>query len=136
MKKMLAQVAMLVFAAISVAAFARTPAPGSMERTAILNALRPSVEGQLGPNIEFVIQSLDVENGWAFVQAMPQRRGGGQIDWRRYYTTSEWEHMDGLTITALLQYRYKRWNLVEKAIGATDAWYCDMPAGRAIKFCR
>jgi hypothetical protein len=35
----------------------------------------------------------------------------------------DWDNRDGLTVTALLQYRYGRWNLVGHAIGATDAWY-------------
>lgn len=100
------------------------PLPGSRQREAILDALRPAVEAKLGPRVEFVVQTMRVRNGWAFVQAEPQRRGGGAINGRAYF--SEWEHMDGLTTTAVLRYQIGRWNLVDHAIGATDVWYCGL----------
>jgi hypothetical protein len=114
----------LLGAAIAVAAQAHTPPPGSPERKAVLDALRPAIEAKLDPPIEFVVETIEVEQGWAFVQAEPQRRGGGTIDGRRYYSADDWDFMDGLTVTALLRLRDGRWTLVDHAIGATDAWYC------------
>jgi hypothetical protein len=113
---------------------ARTPAAGSAERKAILDALRPSVEARIGPNVEFVVSILNVEGNWAFVHAEPRRKGGKQIDGRAYFP-HEWDDMDGITSTAILRYQNKRWNLVESAIGATDAWYCGMPQVRALTGC-
>lgn len=113
----------------------RTPAHGGAERRAILGALRPSIEAELGPSIEFVIDRLDVEQGWAFVQAEPQRRGGRQIDWRQYYRSDDWDHMDGLTVTAILQRSADRWRLAERKIGATDAWYCGRTPIKRIAKC-
>lgn len=98
-------------------------APGSAQRRAILNALRPSVESEIGPEVEFVVREIRVVRGWAFVMAEPQRRGGGAIDGHRYYPY--FDEMGGLTVTALLRYRNGRWNLVERVIGATDVWFCD-----------
>lgn len=69
---------------------------------------------------------LRAENGWALVVAKPQRKGGAKINWRRYYAPAEWEHMDGLDVSAVLQLRGRRWFLIEYAIGATDAWYCGL----------
>jgi hypothetical protein len=103
---------------------AERPPPGSALRHEILNALRPSVEAKLGPNVEFVVTYIGVENGWAFVQAEPQRRGGRPINGKAYFR-GEWEYMDGLTTTAILRFQYGRWNLIESRVGATDAWYCD-----------
>src|SRR5690242_9703667 len=40
------------------------PAPGSAQRRAILDALRPSIEAQIGPNIEFVVREIRVVRGW------------------------------------------------------------------------
>ena len=117
------------------AAAGHTPPPGSAERRAILDALRPSIEARLGPLVEFVIDRLEVSRGWAFVQAEPQRKGGRRIDWRRYFAASEWEHMDGMTVTAILRYERGRWNLIDKAIGATDAWYCDLGPATVHPFC-
>ena len=103
-------------------------APGSAQRRAILDALRPSIEAQIGPNVEFVVREIRVVRGWALVIADPQRRGGRAIDGHRYFPY--FDEMGGLMVTALLRYQNRRWNLVEQAIGATDVWFCDRgPAG-------
>jgi hypothetical protein len=99
------------------------PAPGSAQRRAILDALRPSIEAQIGPDVEFVVREIRVVGGWAFVAADPQRRGGGKIDGHHYFL--HFDDMGGLSVTALLRYQNRRWNLVEQAIGATDVWFCD-----------
>ena len=96
--------------------------PNSAQRRAILDALRPAIERRLGPNVEFVVREIRVSGGWAFVDAEPQRRGGGRIDGRRYFG-EDFDNMDGLAVTALLRFQ-GRWTLVDQAIGATDAWYC------------
>ena len=100
-------------------------AAGTAQRRAILAALRPPVEARFGPNVEFVVRSIEVRQGWAVVMADPQRRGGARIDPRRYYAAGDLEFMDGITITAALRHRGGRWHPVRHAIGATDIWYCD-----------
>lgn len=96
------------------------PHTGSEQRAAILNAIRPAVETELGPNIEFVPSCVQVWKGWALVNAEPLRRGGKPLD---RTILPDWENRDGLTVTAMLRFRYGRWNLVGHAIGATDVWY-------------
>ena len=108
------------------------PAAGSAQRRAILEALRPAIERRLGPNVEFVVTRIRVANGWAFVMANPQRRGGRPIDGRRYF--ENFEEMDGLTVTAILRFQ-RGWILVDQAIGATDAWYCDGGPSRVVTGC-
>ena len=73
-----------------------------------------------GANIIFVPSCVRVWNGWALVSAEPQRRGGRKIDPR---ILSDWDNRDGIDVTALLRFRYGRWNLVDHGIGATDVWY-------------
>lgn len=111
-------------------------AVGSVQRRAILDALRPAVEAQLGPNIEFVVIDIDVRQGWAVVRADPQRRGGARIDGRRYFGAGDLEFMDGLTVSAVLRFRNGRWNHIGHRIGATDVWYCDgtLPSGVSKSF--
>jgi hypothetical protein len=109
-----------------------SPAAGSPQRRAILDALRPAVERRLGPDVEFVVGEMRVANGWAFVSATPQRRGGRPIDGSRHFRN--FDEMDGLTVTALLHFR-TRWTLVEHVIGATDAWYCGRGPSRAATGC-
>lgn len=55
---------------------ARTPAPGSKERKAILDALRPRIEAMVGKKVEFVVARLDVACGYARLLATPQETGG------------------------------------------------------------
>jgi len=97
---------------------------GSAQRRAILDALRPAVETRLGPDIEFVVRSIDIRGGWAVITADPQRRGGRAIDARRYFPADDLEFMDGITVTAVMRFQNGRWRHVQHAIGATDVWYC------------
>ena len=57
------------------------PRAGSAQRGAILNAIRPAVELELGSNVEFVPSCMQVWKGWALVAAEPQR--GIDIDFDR-----------------------------------------------------
>jgi hypothetical protein len=100
-------------------------APASSERKAVLDALRPAIEAKLGPGVEFVVQVLRIEDGWAFVMADPQRRGGKPIDGRRIFG-EDFGNMDGLRVDAVLRKRGGRWVVVDHGIGATDVWYCDV----------
>ena len=106
---------------LALAAITPTPA----ERKAVLDALRPAVETKLGPNVEFVVQVIRVEDGWAFVMADPQRKGGKAIDGRRI-CGEDFDKMDGWRVDAALQRRNGRWEVVDYGIGATDVWYCDV----------
>lgn len=100
-------------------------APASTERKAVLDALRPAVEARLGPNIEFVVAHLRIEDGWAFVIVDPQRKGGKPIDgWAIF--GEHFDNMDGLRTEAVLRRTKDRWRVVDWGIGATDVWYCDV----------
>ena len=112
---------MLIGSLLALAAAATAPA----ERKVVLDALRPAVEAKLGPNVEFVVQVIRVENGWAFVMADPQRKGGKPIDGRRIFG-EDFENMDGLRVDAVLRLKGARWTVVDYGIGATDVWYCDV----------
>ena len=109
-------IVLIVFAAAS---------PSPSERKAVLDALRPKVETKLGPGVEFVVQIIRVENGWAFVMADPQRKVGKAIDGHRIFG-DDFENMDGLRVDAVLRKRGSRWVVADYAIGATDVWYCDV----------
>ena len=57
-----------------------TPRVGSVERAAILNALRPRYEDLFGRSIVFKIETLRVAVGFAFVVVHPQRPSGAPIE--------------------------------------------------------
>jgi hypothetical protein len=106
-----------------------------VERRAILNALRPVLETELRGRVQFVVTTLHVKNGWAFIQAEPQRPGGAPIAGELIFR-DRWADMDGLTTTAILKRSTGGWRVVEWRIGATDAWYCGPLAGIAYDPCR
>jgi hypothetical protein len=53
-----------------------TPPPGSRERRAILDALRAELSHLIGPDLVFVVATLRVREGWAWIEAAPQSRDG------------------------------------------------------------
>ncbi len=99
-----------------------TPKRGTEERTDVLNAIRPLIEARVGPPVEFVVDRLRIYQGWVFVVVNPQRPGGIAIDTTdKNYRLSEFQ--DGLHTYVLLKYAYKRWNIVDYAIGPTDVFW-------------
>lgn len=96
-----------------------SPAPGTSERRAILDAVRPLVIAQVGPPVEFVVNDIRVVSSYAFVAVEPQRPGGGRID----YSHLDDGMMDGLRTEAILVKRNGRWLVTQHATGATDVWY-------------
>lgn len=124
--RLLALSALLMAALLPSASMAQTGSPtaaaarGTPQRAAILNAIRPGVEQQLGGRVEFVVHCLQVNNSWALANLEPQRPGGRRIDPR---VISDWQNRDGLTVTSVLRFRNGRWRVVDTAIGATDVWY-------------
>jgi len=106
-----------------------SPAPGTPERSSILDAIRPLIVAQVGPPVEFVVNDIRLVGRFAFVAVEPQRPGGGRID----YTHLDDGMMDGLRTEAILVKRNGRWLVVHHGIGTTDVWYVgfcnDYPRG-------
>lgn len=98
-----------------------TPAPGSADRKAIMDALRPAFEKQVGKPIVFVVQSLRVVSPWALASVEPRRTATKPIDWKKTKFKEDFEQgvMDSISL-ALLKKSGKKWKVVELAIGPTD----------------
>jgi hypothetical protein len=123
-RKLLAALGAVLFLTGVSATAKHTPKAGSAERKAILDALRPPVEKELGPPVVFVVDVLNVDGTWAFVRGVPQRPAGEAIDYsrtayREQYETGAFDDW----FCALLERRGDGWHVVTYAIGATDvAW--------------
>ncbi len=98
-----------------------TPPPGSPLRAAILDALRSAVIAEVGAPVEFVVGTLRVVGEWAFVEARPQRPGGGEIFYiyTRYQGAVDAGAFDD-GATALLRQTPAGWLVYEYNLGATD----------------
>jgi len=107
------------------------PERGTATRSALMDAIRPHVEWDLGQPIEFVVNDLRVSGDVAFASLAPQRPGGTPIDlrdtpWyrRNWDPNSDFmDFMDGTHTEALYRRMRDTWVAVHFAIGATDVWY-------------
>ncbi|WP_249696183.1 hypothetical protein [Stappia sp. WLB 29] len=111
---------------------AREPARGTPERVALMDAVRPLVEVRVGGPVEFVVVRLQVAGDWAFAILDPQHPGGARIDPARTIYGEDSEYMDGLRTYALLVNANGRWNIVDYAVGPTDAFWDGNPLYRNI----
>jgi hypothetical protein len=105
-----------------------TPPKGSPLRSALLDAVRPMVEAELGAPVEFVVDQLRVLGEWAFVLVRPQRPGGGKIEYvyTKYQTAIDQDMFDNDAI-ALLRQTPKGWLVYEYVLGATDVPWVEWP---------
>lgn len=107
------------------AADIESPPKGSPLRASLLDAARPTFEQEVGAPVEFVVNTLNVMDGWAYGDVKLQRPGGVPIDWSR--TKFAEDVAQGMIETGhnlfLLQQGEGGWALVEYAVGPTDvAW--------------
>ena len=91
-------------------------------RKELLNSLRPYVENDLGVDVQFVVDTLQVEDGYAFLAGSVQHKDGSPIDFSQTpYADAEAEGMfDGPSIRALLSKQGDDWQAEIFSIGATD----------------
>lgn len=105
-----------------------TPAIGSAERKAIMDALRGPVEAELNQNIKFVAKKFTVCHGWAFLEAEPQQPGGHGVDWTiTPYRDEVQQGVCGGYVHALLVRDAGHWRVRTKIICASDVPYVDWP---------
>jgi len=101
------------------------PEKGSPLRAAVLDAARPIFESETGGSVEFVINTLNVMDDWAYGDVKLQRPGGAPIDWS--LTKFADDNAQGMLETEHNLFLLKRtqggWSLAEYAVGPTDvAW--------------
>jgi len=102
-----------------------TPARGTAERSAIMDAARIPVQRDIGQKVIFVVSVLRTDNVWAYLQSVPRRPDGTAIDWTRTPFASDWKaDMMSDVVMVLLKKENGRWRAVDHIIGPTDVyWY-------------
>jgi hypothetical protein len=121
----LAAAVVAVLAVTGAVAQVTTPVRGSALRAAILDAVRPMVEAEVGKPVEFVVNDMRVLGEWAFVDLKPQRPGGGTIEYiySRYQGAVDAGAFDN-QVVALLRQTPRGWLVYQYSLGATDVvWY-------------
>lgn len=104
------------------------PRRGSALRKTLLDTLRPHIETEMRVPVEFVVRTMKVSDGFAFLVVDPQQPGGIPIDPAKTVYRDELDFMDGLTVYALLKKSGDRWIMLEQFTGPTDAVFVEWPS--------
>ena len=128
--RILPPLSLLFSLALAAPAFGwETPAKGSADRKAMMDALRPHAEWNLNAPVEFVVDTLRVEGKLGFAMVTPQRPGGKPIDLSQTPMVErdgfDPAYMDGAAMQALLQKQGKTWVVVHWQMGASDVWWSE-----------
>jgi hypothetical protein len=103
------------------------PPRGSALRAELLDTIRRDVEPRFGGPVEFVVDTLLVQDRRAIANLTAQRPGGAPIDLSAIPLVpvegSPRDLIDGPTVQAYLYRPGTYWQIVEYSIGATDAWW-------------
>lgn len=115
-----------ILATVSFAQKVYTPEKGSVERTAILAALRVPVEKELKQKIQFSVENFKSNGTWAFLSGDPQNMNGGKPNYKgtEYQEAINADMFDN-NFFALLKKTGGKWKVVTYAIGCTDVCYLD-----------
>lgn len=112
------------------------PAPAADAANAeMLAALTPVVSTAIGQPVSFTIDTVRVDNDWAWLVVQPQAADGSPLDWSQTSFASAHENgvMDGNGTTyALLKREAGQWRVLEHTIGPTDVAYIDWPARHGV----
>ncbi len=100
-----------------------TPPSGSAERKAICDALRVPVVDEFGVRPIFVISTLNVLDGWAFLIGELKRTDGSPYNAERLDAerNGEGRPFDGDSIYGILRKKNGRWRALACSVGPTDA---------------
>lgn len=103
-----------------------TPAPGSAERTAILDAAHAAVEQELGKSAALDPGHLNVLGDWAFIQATMQGKGGQPINYADTRFREAAAHGARSDVCMILLRRTgDTWTVETASIGPTDLAWAD-----------
>lgn len=132
--------ALLVLSLLTVPVLAQkvtTPARDSAERKALMNALRPKAEAQIGIKVIFEVTHLKVKGDWAMMTAIPRHTNGKAIDYTKTKLNPEMDAFEDW-ICALFKKdpKTKKWVVKTYVLGGTDVswygWWDDFKAPRDI----
>ncbi len=98
-----------------------TPAPGSDERKAIMDALRVPARKDIGRDVIFKVDHLRVAGKWAFARVSPINPDSSEINFKKTkYREQVEEGLFDPQGEALLRLEGGEWNVLEWRFGATD----------------
>ncbi|MEO1470933.1 MAG: hypothetical protein AAFV86_17955 [Pseudomonadota bacterium] len=118
--------ATLFAAAAAPAAAWDVPPRGSETRGALMDAIRPFAERDLGAPVQFIVETLRIEGRVGFATLRPVRPGGGPIAWAATPLAARGADPDaynGSTVHVLYQRSGGDWMVADWSLGAGDVWW-------------
>lgn len=103
-----------------------TPKPDSEQYRDILAAVIDPVEDAVHQPVTLKVKHLKVENGWAFLDALPVTKAGKPIDYRGTMY-QDWVDETDEVLWVLLRYKRDRWYIVEKIFFTAEATWTEWP---------
>ncbi len=102
-----------------------TPARGTAERKAIMDAARGPVSNDIGQTVIFVVKVLNSDGHWAYLQAKPVQPNGNPLNWNKTRYAADWQaDVMSDTVMVLLSKDGGSWHAVDHIVGPTDVyWY-------------
>jgi hypothetical protein len=112
---------------------AEPPAPAAPEAASqeLIDALTPVLSADIGQPVSFTIETVGVDNDWAWLVVQPHTTAGGDIDWSqtKYGVQAAEGVLDGGGRTyALLKRENGAWSVLDFVVGPSDVAYGDWPA--------
>ncbi|SEO75167.1 hypothetical protein SAMN04490248_11154 [Salinihabitans flavidus] len=102
-----------------------TPERGTATRGELMDAARVPIQGEIGVPILFVVDVLNTDGHWAYLQARPVNRDGTPVNWDR--TRFAREMAGGFmsdVVMVLFRKEFGNWGVIDYVLGPTDvAWY-------------
>ena len=102
------------------------PKKDSKEFREIMAAVSDPVEDAVHQPVTFKINHIKMENGWAFVDALPLTKAGKRINYAGTMFEDWIEEADEV-LWVLLRYKRNRWYIVQKEFFTTEATWVDWP---------
>lgn len=102
-----------------------TPQRKTALRTALMDAARLPIGNEVGQHVIFIVQTLNTDGTWAYLQARPVQPNGQPIDWSRTRFAQDFAQgfMSDIAMVLMLN-RGNGWQVVDYVMGPTDvAWY-------------
>lgn len=113
------------FVSLSLNAFAQnahTPAVGSSERKALMDAIRVPAEKDLKQKVIFNVDRLRVAGNWAYARVSPTRPDGSEVNYSKtkFQKQIEFGAFDPQGEALLFKEANGDWSVIEWVFGATD----------------
>jgi hypothetical protein len=102
-----------------------TPARGTGERAALMDAARVPIVPAIGQRVIFVVDVLNSDGHWAYLQATPVNPDGTRLNWSRTNFARDWAaDVMSDVVMVLMRNQSGQWHAVDWVVGPTDvAWY-------------